>query len=197
MFAFIKGSLEHIDNNYIIVEANGVGYKIYTSFSTVAKLPQLSHNVKIHTYLHVREDIMDLFGFMDRDELSMFELLISVSGVGPKAALSILSTVTPANFALAVVTSDFKTITKAQGIGSKLAQRIVLELKDKIKNDDLVSSHSNLEISDQAGSSSEAVSALMVLGYSQAEANNAVQAVKTAGMELEEIIKLALKKLMK
>jgi len=197
MFAYLKGNLEHVDENYIIIDVHGVGYKVYTSVSTIEKLPQLHQEIKVHTYLHIREDIMDLYGFMAKEELSMFELLISVSGVGPKAALAILSTVSPSKFALAVVASDIKTITKAPGVGNKLAQRIILELKDKIKSEELTAMQADTQLDIGTDHSSEAVNALVVLGYSLSEAAAAVKAVAGENDEVEEVIKKALRKLMK
>jgi Holliday junction DNA helicase RuvA len=197
LFAYLKGHIEFIKENYIIIDVNGVGYKVYTSISTINKLPSLHQDVQIYTYLYVKEDVLDLYGFIDQEELGMFELLISVSGVGPKAALAILSTISPPQFALALVSSDVKTITKAPGVGNKLAQRIILELKDKIKSEELIDIKDQETITGQPDYSSEAVNALVVLGYSAAEATKAVQAVNAEGIEVEEIIKLALKNLMK
>ena len=197
MFAYLKGKLEFIGENHIIIDVTGVGYKVYTSTSTMQKLPQLHQEVKVFTYLHIREDIMDLYGFISQEQLSMFELLISVSGVGPKAALGILSTISASAFALAVVASDAKTITKAPGIGKKLAERIILELKDKIKSQELIDmQQTQNDFAVPANDSAEAVHALVVLGYSAGEAAKAVQAVQTEGLEVEEIIKQALKKML-
>ena len=197
MFAYLKGKLEFIGENHIIIDVTGVGYKVYTSTSTMQKLPQLHQEVKVFTYLHIREDIMDLYGFISQEQLSMFELLISVSGVGPKAALGILSTISASAFALAVVASDAKTITKAPGIAKKLADRIILELKDKIKSQELIDmQQTQNDFAVSANESSEAVHALVVLGYSAGEAAKAVQAVQTEGLEVEEIIKQALKKML-
>jgi len=137
MFAYIKGTLEYKCSDYLIVEANGIGYKIFTSISTIETAGRVGEQVKIYTYLHVREDIINLYGFLTQEELGMFELLISVSGIGPKAAISVLSSISPSKFGLAVITDDIKTLTKAPGIGNKTAQRIILELKDKIKNEQL------------------------------------------------------------
>jgi len=151
--------------------------------------------------LYIRADVMNLFGFLTQDELGMFELLISVSGVGPKAALSIISSLSPSAFALAVITDDAKKLTKAQGVGAKTAQRIILELKDKIKNEQLsYSSGRNIdqERTEENGSvASEAISALMVLGYSQAEAAKAVADVCDDNMDVEAVVKNALKKMLK
>lgn len=197
MFAYLKGTLEHIGENYIIIDVNGVGYRVYTSLATIQKLPPIHQQVKVHTYLHIREDIMDLYGFSDKDQLSMFELVISVSGIGPKAALGILSTISPSEFALAIVGSDSKTITKAPGVGKKLAERIILELKDKINSEELAAVSNQSSLGTASDYSSEAVNALVVLGYSAGEAARAVQAINSDGLSVEEIIKLALKQLMK
>ncbi len=202
MYAYIKGKLAYKHNDYIIVEANGIGYRINTSLSTVEAAGQDGAEVKVFTHLYVREDIMSLYGFITQEELGMFELLITVSGVGPKAAISLLSAVSPSKFGLAVITDDAKTLTRAQGIGSKMAQRIILELKDKIKKEQLaaVSGASKEETAAAVrGDSkvSEAVSALMVLGYTAVEASRAVSAVYSDEMDLEAIIKNSLKNLVR
>lgn len=178
------------------MEANGIGYKIYTALSTIESIGSAGDEVKVFTYLYVREDIMNLYGFRSQEELGMFELLISVSGVGPKAAVSVLSAVSPSKFGLAVITDDTKTLTKAQGIGSKMAQRIILELKDKIKKEQLAPANDTaMEIGPDSSNSraTEAISALMVLGYTPLEASKAVSAVYSDGLDLESIIKGALK----
>lgn len=201
MFSYIKGILDSKTNDYLVVEANGVGYRINTSLSTVGAVGDMGDEVKIYTYLHVREDIMSLYGFVTQEELNMFKLLISVTGVGPKAAISLISTIPSTKFCLAVVTDDIKTLTRAQGIGNKTAQRIILELKDKIKKEQLTAQKEDNSAAiggDLGGSSiSEAVNALMVLGYSSAEASRAVASVYSEEMELENIIKSALKGLIK
>lgn len=195
MYYYIKGKLALKDLNFAVVEAGGVGYLIYTSMKSLSELGETGSAVTMYTHLNVREDAQDLFGFTTVEEKNMFLHLLSVSGVGPKAALAILSVVTPAQFAVAVVTNDVKTITKASGVGPKLAQRVILELKDKMKNEDLeLTAEETAEIS-ASDSMSEAVSALVVLGYS---ANDAKAAVKKADPSLstEEIIKKALASLM-
>ena len=201
MFAYIKGKLDYKHNEYIVVEANGVGYKINTALSTLEKVGSLGDEVKIFTHLYVREDIMCLYGFASQEELGMFELLISVSGVGPKVAVSVISSIPSSKFGLAVITDDVKTLTKAQGVGNKMAQRIILELKDKIKKEQLVAPVGdrdiNKETSGEASRVSEAVSALMVLGYTPLEASKAVNAVYSEDMDLESIIKSALKGLVR
>lgn len=194
MYAYIKGILTYKNYPVVVLEAGGVGYKISTTTNTIGKLPELGETVTLYTYLNVKEDIMELYGFYTREELSVFELLISVSGVGPKVGTTILSSVNPQSFVVAVATGDAKAITKAQGVGPKLAARIILELKDKINKDgsveipESVSQGQSLEVND------EAVEALMVLGYSPSEAKKAVAGLTGT---VEEIIGIALKNLMK
>lgn len=195
MYYYIKGRLALKDLNFAVVEAGGVGYLIYTSMKSLAELGEAGSAVTMYTYLNVREDAQDLFGFTTLEEKNMFLHLLSVSGVGPKAALAILSVVTPAQFAVAVVTNDVKTITKAAGVGPKLAQRVILELKDKMKNEDLeLTEDETAEIS-ASGSMSEAVSALVVLGYSVNDAKAAVRKIDGT-LSVEEIIKKALASLL-
>lgn len=194
MYYYIKGEYVFKDENFIVVEAGGVGYKIYTSGKTAENMPPLGSTVKIYTYFYVREDIQDLYGFYSNEELSMFLQLISVSGVGPKAALSILSAASPGEIAGAVIKRNIKVITKAQGVGPKLAERIILELKNKIQTIDAIEEEfSDVDISDNT---SEAVSALTALGYSEQEAKKAV-GLTDSNMSVEDMIKEALKKLMK
>lgn len=177
MIYSIKGRLAVKELNFAVIECGGIGYGCRTSYNTASKLGEIGSEAMLYTYLYVREDIIELFGFSSQQELSCFKLLISVSGIGPKAAISILSDVTPERFAFLIASGDSKAFTKTKGIGAKSAQRIVLELKDKISADALSgSSGSDASMfspsSDTAGSSSvsEALEALMVLGFSQGEA---------------------------
>ena len=199
MFAYIRGKLEYKHNDYVVVEANGVGYKIYTSLSTIQNVQPSGSEVKIYTHLYVREDIMSLYGFLTQEELGMFELLLGVSGVGPKAAISVISSMSPSKFGLSVITDDYKSLTKAQGVGNKVAQRIILELKDKINKTELVTAYGGKDEAVNAGNDnsrvSEAMSALVVLGYTAPEASKAVASVYSDDMDLESIIKNALKAL--
>lgn len=199
MFAYIKGKLGYKHGDYIVVEANGVGYKIHTALSTIEAIGPVDNDVKVFTHLYVREDIMNLYGFLTQEEMGMFELLISVSGVGPKAAISVISSVSPSKFGLAVITDDVKTLTKAQGIGNKMAQRIILELKDKIKKEQVsdvsIAKDEKTLLTRDRSRSSEAISALMVLGYTALEAGKAVSAVYSDEMDLETVIKGALRNL--
>ncbi len=201
MYAYIKGKLEARGNDYIILEAGGIGYKISTSLTTLEAAGQPGRDFKVFTHLYVREDVMSLFGFATHEELSTFELLLTVSGVGPKVALSLLSSVSPSKFGLAVITDDTKTLTRAPGVGAKMAQRIILELKDKIKKEQLaLNTGAAMDIpaaANEGSKLSEAVSALMVLGYSHIEASRAVASAFSEELDLESIIRNALKGLIR
>ena len=208
MFYYIKGTLALLDPTFAVVDAGGVGYKLTISATTHdAMPPHLTVSeppvVKLYTHMAVREDGVELFGFGSHEELSAFKMLTSVSGVGPKAAMAILSIFTPEKFALAVCTEDKKTISKANGIGPKTAARVILELKDKLMKETDLNEAANASIESAApiktnsGKLSEAQDALMVLGYSRSEALNALKNIDTQTLELEEIIKKALKLLMK
>lgn len=191
MYDYIKGKLARKAENYAVVEANGVGYKIITTKSSLANVKD--GEVIFYTYLYVREDIFDLYGFSTTEERAAFELLISVNGVGPKAAIAILSCVTASELAIAIVTNQPKVITVAQGVGNKMAQKIILELKDKIKNQDIKSSdYSAAPIPEE----DDAINALVALGYNQAEIITALRDVP-AEFTVEEKIKYGLKNLMK
>lgn len=196
MYYYIKGKLALRGENYIVVDAHGVGYMIYTSLNTIQTVGVQGREVTVYTYLNVREDAHELYGFATLEEKTLFMQLLSVSGVGAKVALSVLSVLTPAAFAQAVIFDDIKSITKAPGVGPKVAKRIVLELKDKIKKAD-IEVGDKAEIINEAGSDSrsEAVSALLVLGYSITDAQSAVAGID-ASLTVEEIIKQALVRLM-
>ena len=197
MIYSVAGILKYIEPNHIVIECNGIGYSIRTSMTTVAKLPQIGEKTMLYTYLHVREDALDLFGFADTNELNLFKMLISISGVGPKAATSILSDLTPDQFVLCVVTGDAKALTKAQGIGLKTAQRIVLELKDKISKEQIASGvvgGTVIDISNKTGNASEAISALVVLGYLQSDSTQVITKLDS-NMSVEDMIKNGLKAL--
>jgi Holliday junction DNA helicase RuvA len=194
MFAYIKGTLEFKSNDYVVIDVGGVGYKIFTPFTTIEKLGQIGETVKVHTYYYVREDNISLYGFYSQEELRMFELLISVSGIGAKSANAILANITPSKFALSVITNDIKELTKLPGIGAKSAQRIILELKDKLKTNEMIDDtgfeiKGNVDLNNNLG---EAVSALQVLGYAERDAKKAVTSIDTTGLNVEEIIKKAL-----
>lgn len=196
MYAYIKGTLEIKTTEYIVVETNGIGYKIFMSESAIDKLGELGSQVKIHTYLKVREDDMSLYGFNTNEELRMFELLLSVSGVGAKSAIVILSNITPSSFALAVITDDVAKLKKLPGIGPKTAQRIILELKDKLKAVEDTNKDELEEMLMQKEADvekvSEAMSALQVLGYTRKEIEKAFENFEKADLSVEDIIKKGL-----
>lgn len=195
MYAYIKGSLEVKTRGYIVIDVNGIGYKIYMSETAIAELGEIGQIVKVHTYLKVKEDEMSLYGFNTNEELRMFELLLSVSGIGAKSAINILSNITPSSFALAVITNDVAKIKALPGIGPKGAQRIILELKDKLnKQQDIEEVEKKAEKVIDTQKYNEAISALQVLGYSKKEIEKALQGINEE-LTVEEIIKLGLKNL--
>ena len=199
MYYHINGELCLTEPHTAVIDCGGVGYKLTVSNTTLAAIsPKLGDKVKLYTYLAVREDAMELFGFYTMQEHSAFCQLITVSGVGPKAAMSILSTLTPEQFAAAVCSSDTKTLGKASGIGAKTAARIVLELKDKLAKEYGAEAVTAAPVGTLAsGKLSDAVNALLVLGYSKAEATNALSGIDSSSMPLESLITAALKRLMK
>lgn len=195
MIYSIRGKLMVKDTELAVVECGGVGYACRTTLSTLSQLQAVGNDVMLYTYLHVREDNIELFGFASQQELNCFKMLISVSGVGPKAALSILSDVTPEKFALLVASEDSKTLTRTKGIGAKTAQRIVLELKDKIvkENINIADAQGNIgAFVSEESAVSEAFSALLVLGYTQSEIAP-VMAKLDSSLPSAELIRLALK----
>ncbi len=197
MFAYIKGNLEVKTRGYVVIDVNGVGYKIFMSETAIEKIGEIGENVKVHTYLRVREDDMSLYGFQTNEELRMFELLLQVSGIGAKSAITILSNITPSSFAIAVITNDVSKIKSLPGIGPKTAQRIILELKDKIETEEAISEDKSIDITEQVADNekiSEAISALQVLGYSKKEIEKAIQKIDNS-LSVEEIIKIGLKNL--
>ena len=209
MYYYVKGDLVAATPSMAVVDAGGVGYKMTVSENTYRSLPRRTDKnpiVTLYTYLSVREDGIELFGFHSERELSSFKMLLSVSGVGPKAAMAILSLLTPEKFALAVCTEDKKTISKAPGVGPKTAARIILELRDKLMKESTIDSDLSAAVlnhsSEAAGAPTrgktiEAMDALMVLGYTRAEAQSVLGSIDTHALSIEDIIKESLKKLMK
>ena len=201
MYYYVSGEVAHVEPYLAVIDCGGVGYACRTTTFTLSQIKK-GDKAKLFTYLSVREDAMDLYGFASSEELKLFQQLISVSGVGPKAALSILSAGTPAHLALAIITGDEKSLTAAAGVGKKLAQRIILELKDKLTKGQTVSAAGEsvagpaVTIIPQ-NKLSEASAALAVLGYSQAEINVALKGIDIDNQSLEQIIRLALKNMMK
>lgn len=198
MIYSVNGTVELIEPNLAVIDCGGVGYACRTTANTLSQL-KIGEKAKLLTYLSVREDAVELFGFYDAAELNCFRMLISVSGVGPKAALSILSGMTPQAFALCVASGDSKTLTNAPGIGKKTAERIVLELKDKVSKQDVAAGVKGSAVPIVAAPSNtyaEAVSALMVLGYSNGEATSALSGLDPSAPS-DELIRAGLKKLAK
>ena len=198
MITYIRGILEGMEEDKVIVDVGGVGYGIYMAGTAMGRLPALGKEVKIHTYLHVKEDLMQLYGFLTRDELRVFRLLIGVSGIGPKGALAILSVMTTDDLRFAVLGDDAKAIAKAPGVGTKTAQRLILELKDKMSLEDAF--EQKFEKTGEPaenhaqGTKNEAVQALVALGYSSSEALRALNGIEiTEETDVEEILKMALK----
>lgn len=194
MIYSLHGELTHWESGLAVIECGGVGYACRTTMNTLSKIRELDE-VKLFTYLHVTENSVDLFGFADSAELASFKQLISVSGVGPKAALSILSDITPSKLALCIATGDSKTLTRSPGIGSKIAQRIVLELKDKVAKEQKFTSAELASVPVQGGSNiAEAITALQTLGFNPAQCGAALSGA-APDLSVEELIKFGLKNL--
>lgn len=200
MYAYIKGELAEINTDHIVIEAGGIGYQVFISLQTFDYLPSVGEDLKIYTYLYLREDAMILYGFLTKDDLELFKLLISVSGIGPKGGLAILSTLEADDLRFAILSGDAKAISKAPGVGGKTAQRVILELKDKLSLEDAFEAkteHVQKNAAAAGGSvKNDAVMALTALGYSSTESLKAVSAVEiTEDMDVEEVLKAALKHL--
>ena len=194
MLYSLRGKLIYKEPSFAVVECAGVGYKCFTTMNTQRVLVDIGEEVTLYTYMSVREDAVDLFGFIDQNELSCFKMLISVSGVGAKVGLGILSSLSSEQVAMAIASSDSKTLTVAPGVGNKLAQRIILELKDKLKNKEVQSNlgpkiYAGANMTNNAG---EAINALGVLGYTPADAA-AVVAKFDSSLPVEELIRLSLR----
>ena len=201
MFYYVDGTVTVLKQGLAVIDCGGVGYACHASQNTISKL-KIVTRARLLTYLNVREDIFELYGFIDEEEQSCFEMMIGVSCVGPKAALSILSVAPPDRLVLSIITGDEKMLMQAPGIGKKIAQRIVLELRDKMSKEQLETASASSPVAAAAVSggvnhTQEAVAALMVLGYTQAEALHAMEGLDAAGMDAEEIIRQCLKKLVK
>ena len=201
MLAYIKGTLEIKTKGYIVIDANGIGYKIFMPESAISKLCDIGEKVQIHTFMRVREDDISLYGFLTNEELRMFELLLGVSGKKEKGALTILSNITPSQFALAVISNNVDILKKLPGIGAKTAQRVILELKDKLKKEqeiDIVQGEEEVtfkHVIEEDEKVSEAISALQVLGYTKKEIMLALEKVDMADLRVEDIIRKGLKSL--
>lgn len=200
MISYIRGELAYIEEDKVVVDVAGVGYAIFMPGSSIGLLPPIGEEVKIHTYLNVKEDCMQLFGFLTRDDLEVFRLVIGVNGIGPKGGLNILSQLTPDDLRFAVLSGDVKAISAAPGIGKKTAEKLILELKDKLKLEDALSHSEGKEKekfglqSPQGNIQGEAVQALVALGYGNTESLRAVKQVAiTEDTQVEEVLKQALK----
>lgn len=201
VISYVKGPLAEKFEDSVVVEAGGIGYRIFVPSSVLENLPKTGETVKIYTYFSVREDAMNLYGFLSRQDMEMFRQLIGVNGVGPKSALGILSALSPDVLRMAVIAGDAKAISKAPGVGSKTAQRIILDLKDKVKAEDILEGLTepvpgHTEVSGIGEVGKEAIEALTALGYSASEASSVVKKVTiTESMTAEDVLKAALKHL--
>lgn len=194
MISYIKGKLEAKNLDNVIIEVGGIGYKIFMSANSMDRLGEIGTEVKVYTYMRVREDDISLYGFCTNEELKMFEQLLGVSGVGAKSALSILANISPSSFALAIITGDLNTLKSLPGIGAKSAQRMILELKDKMKTQEAIETEfipvQNTVKNDKA---KDAIEALQVLGYSRRDIDLAISKIDTNELSIEDIIKQGLK----
>jgi len=194
MFAYIKGNLVEKSNTYVVVETAGIGYKIYMSGTAINSLQNLGEEVKIYTHYYVREDNISLYGFINNEELKMFELLLQVSGIGAKSAIAMLSQITPSSFALAVISNDVSKLVKIPGIGKKSAERIILELKDKLKDEQVITKTEEVKaVMSKSEEDDEVIEALQVLGYNKKEIEKALEGLDRTNLGIEDTIKQVLK----
>ena len=194
MIAYVKGKLDIKTNTFVIIDVQGIGYRVFMPAKSIENLGDLGQEVKVYTHYYVREDNISLYGFSSNEELRMFELLISVSGVGAKSAIAMLSEITPSSFALAVITDDISKLVKIPGVGKKTAARIILELKDKLKTESAIESNEEINVViENDNNTNEAVAALQVLGYTRKEIEKVFEKIDTKELELEDIIKQSLK----
>ncbi len=202
MISYIRGELAAIEEDRVIVDVNGVGFEIFMPAQSMGSLPMIGQDVRLHTYMNVREDAMQLYGFLTKDDLKVFKLVIGVSGIGPKGGLSILSQLSPDDLRFAVMANDAKAISAAPGIGKKTAEKLIIELKDKLSIEDVLSKqveddYMTSTVSTSNDMQAEAVQALVALGYGQTEAVKAVKKVEvTENITVELILKQALKQIM-
>lgn len=204
MLAYVKGELAQKQIGYVVIDVGGLGYKIFMSEPSIDEIGNIGDTVKVHTYYRVSEDDISLFGFNTQEELRMFELLISVSGIGAKTALAMLACIEPSQFAIAVISNDIDTLKKIPGVGPKSAQRIVLELKDKMKKEQQIAELTNASLEQKSkvkkiivadSKVQEATDALQVLGYTKKDVEKALEQIDTAELTVEDIIKRALREL--
>lgn len=202
MFAYIKGSLEEKSSNYVVIDVMGVGYKIFMSETSINTLGEIGDKIKVHTHYHVREDDISLYGFKTNEELRMFELLLGVSGIGAKSAITMLSNIEPSAFAMAVISNDVDSLKKIPGVGPKSAARIILELQDKLKKEqtEIMVQKGKEEITKEIEHSKnveEAMQALQILGYNKREIEKAFEKIANTDVSVEELIKKGLSLLSK
>lgn len=195
MLAYIKGELESKGTNFVVIDVSGLGYKVFMTENSINEIGEIGEIVKVHTFYRVREDDISIFGFLTKEELRMFELLLGVSGVGAKVALAILSNIEASEFALAVISNDVTKLTKIPGIGAKSAQRIVLELKDKLKKEENIGKEPSSKMKDAIQDDNkviEAVTALQVLGYTKKDIEKAFEKIDKVNLTVEDLIKKGL-----
>ena len=192
MFAYIKGTLEEKSTNYVVIDVGGIGYKIFMSNISINEIGDLGNKVKVHTHYYVREDNISLYGFLTHEELKMFELLLSVSGIGAKSAIAMLSNITPAGFACAIISNNVALLKKIPGIGPKTAQRIILELQDKLKSEQEIAKQEEIKIINNGENVEEAMQALQILGYNKKEIEKAFEKIANLEVSVEELIKKGL-----
>ena len=204
MIAYVKGELAQKQIGYVVIDVGGLGYKIFMSEPSIDEIGNIGDTVKVHTYYRVSEDDISLFGFNSQEELRMFELLISVSGIGAKTALAMLACIEPSQFAIAVISNDIDTLKKIPGVGPKSAQRIVLELKDKMKKEQQIAELTNASLEQKSkvkkiivadSKVQEATDALQVLGYTKKDVEKVLEQIDTNDLSVEDIIKRALREL--
>ena len=204
MLAYVKGILVQKQIGYVVIDVGGLGYKIFMSEPSIEEIGNIGDEVKVHTYYRVSEDDISLFGFNTQEELRMFELLISVSGIGAKTAIAMLACIEPSQFAIAVISDDIDTLKKIPGVGPKSAQRIVLELKDKMKKEQQIAELTNATLEQKSkikkvivadSKTQEAIDALQVLGYTKKDVEKALEQIDTTELKVEDIIKQALREL--
>lgn len=194
MYAYIKGTLEIKSNSFIVIEANGVGYRIFMAANAIETLGEIGETVKVFTHYYVREDNISLYGFNTNEELRMFELLLSVSGVGAKSAIAMLSQISPSSFALAVISNDVSKLVKIPGIGAKTAARLILELKDKLKTENAITKTKEVKAAiAKDDKDDEVIEALQVLGYTKKEIEKALEKIDRVNLGVEDTIKQTLK----
>ncbi len=200
MLAYIKGSLEMKFDNYVVIDVGGLGYKVFMSEKAIEEIGDIGTIIKVHTYYRVREDDISIYGFLSNEELKMFELLLGVSGIGAKSAITMLSNITPSSFALAVITNDTSKLVKIPGVGAKSAARIILELKDKIKTIEAKSQETSTKLQEAIVDDNklqEAISALQVLGYNRKEIEKVFEKMDIENVSLEDMIRKGLSTLAK